>query len=98
MRIHVLGLAGLMISVLVHAATQNRGPAAPFRIDDLAFMSGDWQESSGSSQVDEHWTGVAGGSMMGMSRTVSGGRTVGFEYLRIESRTDGIYYVAHPRA
>ena len=36
--------------------------------------------------------------MLGMSRTVSGGRTLSFEYLRIESRPDGIYYVAHPRA
>ena len=36
--------------------------------------------------------------MLGMSRTVSGARTVSFEYLRIETRPDGIYYVAHPRA
>ena len=36
--------------------------------------------------------------MLGLSRTVSGGRTLSFEYLRIETRPDGIYYVAHPRA
>jgi len=36
--------------------------------------------------------------MMGMSRTVVGEKTVEFEYLRIEQRTDGIYYVAHPKA
>ena len=36
--------------------------------------------------------------MMGMSRTVGGEKTVEFEYLRIEQRTDGIYYVAHPKA
>ena len=36
--------------------------------------------------------------MMGVSRTVAGGKTVEFEYLRIEERTDGIYYVAHPNA
>ena len=35
---------------------------------------------------------------MGLSRTVSGERTISFEYLRIESRPDGVYYVAHPRA
>jgi len=33
-----------------------------------------------------------------MSRTVAGEKTVEFEYLRIEQRADGIYYVAHPKA
>ena len=36
--------------------------------------------------------------MLGMSRTVAGDKTVEFEYLRIEQRADGIYYVAHPKA
>jgi len=36
--------------------------------------------------------------MLGMSRTVAGEKTVEFEYLRIEQRADGIYYVAHPKA
>lgn len=40
--------------------------------------------------------------MLGMSRTVAGVRagvrTVEFEYLRLEQRKDGIYYVAHPKA
>lgn len=35
--------------------------------------------------------------MMGMGRTVAGDKTVEFEYLRIEQRADGIYYVAHPK-
>jgi len=67
-------------------------------IQELSWMTGDWEITSGTSRVDEHWTDIAGGSMMGMSRTVSGGRVRSFEYLRIESRPDGIYYVAHPGA
>ena len=66
---------------------------------DLSWMSGDWQTAPGGRrQIEEHWTGVAGGSMMGVSRTVAGDKTVEFEYLRIEQRQDGIYYVAHPKA
>jgi len=62
-------------------------------------MTGDWQTPAGGRvQVDEHWTQSAGGSMLGMSRTVGGDKTIEFEYLRIEQREDGIYYVAHPRA
>ena len=65
---------------------------------DLSWIAGDWETILGSVRVDEHWTDLSGGSMLGLSRTVSGGRTLSFEYLRIETRPDGIYYVAHPRA
>ena len=66
---------------------------------DISWISGDWQTAPGGrKQIEEHWTAVAGGSMMGMSRAVAGDKTVEFEYLRIEQRTDGSYYVAHPGA
>ena len=66
---------------------------------DLSWMSGDWQTAAGGRrQIEEHWTAAAGGSMMGVSRTVAGDKTVEFEYLRIEQREDGIFYVAHPKA
>lgn len=68
-------------------------------IADLSWISGDWQTAPGGrTQIEEHWTKVAGGSMMGMSRTVAGDKTAEFEYLRIEQRADGVYYVAHPKA
>ena len=68
-------------------------------IADLSWIAGDWQTAPGGrAQIEEHWTSVAGGSMMGMSRTVAGEKTVEFEYLRIEQRADGVYYVAHPKA
>ena len=49
-------------------------------------------------QIEEHWTAPGGGSLMGLSRTVAGEKTVEFEYLRIEQRADGVFYVAHPKA
>lgn len=68
-------------------------------IADLSWIAGDWQTAPGGrAQIEEHWTNVAGGSMLGMNRTVAGQKTVEFEYLRIEQRADGIYYVAHPKA
>src|SRR4026207_172406 len=66
---------------------------------DVSWIAGDWQTAPGGrAQIEEHWTSVAGGSMMGMGRTVAGDKTVEFEYLRIEQRADGVYYVAHPKA
>ncbi len=78
---------------------QTPSPTPAQAISDLSWLAGDWQTAaSGRSQTDEHWTQPAGGSMMGLSRTVAGGRTYEFEYLRIEQRPEGIFYVAHPKA
>lgn len=76
----------------------NLSPQTP-TIADLSWISGDWQTAPGGrTQIEEHWTNVAGGTIMGMSRTVAGDKTAEFEYLRIEQRADGVYYVAHPKA
>jgi hypothetical protein len=88
----------LTISATIIAA-QTPTPSAAPTISDLSWLAGDWQTAAGGrSQTDEHWTQPAGASMLGLSRTVAGGRTYEFEYLRIEQRQDGIYYVAHPKA
>ena len=95
----ILGLAGIISpSIKSGEATQSDRPAQSFKIEDLAWISGDWETAPGRMQIDEHWTKVAGGSLIGMSRTVAGGKTVFFEYLRIEARGADIYYVAHPKA
>src|SRR6185503_14761525 len=68
-------------------------------LTDISWISGDWQTAPGGRrQIEEHWTAAAGGSIMGVSRTIAGDKTVEFEYLRIEQRADAIYYVAHPKA
>lgn len=88
----------LKLTFLALLLLANFPPQTP-TIADLSWISGDWQTAPGGrAQIEEHWTSVAGGSMMGMSRTVAGEKTVEFEYLRIEQRADGVYYVAHPKA
>jgi Domain of unknown function (DUF6265) len=67
-----------------------------------SFMAGSWIARSASSDgivqsSEEHWTHAAGGTMLGMNRLIVGGRTVFFENLRIESRPEGIFYLASPR-
>lgn len=71
---------------------------ASHTIAELNWMAGDWRTAPGRAQIEEHWTQPAAGSMLGMSRTVAGGKTVEFEYLRLEQRGADIYYVAHPKA
>jgi len=66
-------------------------------LSDLAWLAGGWQGTMGKAQIEEHWIQPAGGTMLGVSRTVASGRTVAFEFLRIESRADGAVYVAQPQ-
>ena len=79
-----------------HAASP---PSTAHTISELGWLAGGWQTPSGGrAQIEEHWTQPAAGTMIGMGRTVAGGRTVEFEYLRLEERGGDIFYVAHPKA
>lgn len=63
----------------------------------LAWLAGTWvsDDPEGPHTV-EHWLTPEGGSMLGVNRTAHGGRTVMFEYLRIEAQPEGIAYLASP--
>src|SRR3954463_4330330 len=65
-------------------------------LQDLAWLAGDWQLTSAAACVEEQWTQPSSNMLLGMSRTVAVGRTTSFEFVRIEARADGIYYVAQP--
>jgi hypothetical protein len=92
-------LKKFLLAVLFTLLLITNASSQTARLTDLAWISGAWHtEPGGRRQIEEHWTAVAGASMVGMGRTVAGDKTVEFEYLRIEQRADGIYYVAHPKA
>jgi hypothetical protein len=89
----------MMIPVPVYAlllATLFQVSPAPPGVEQLAWMAGSWKGDSGGAAVEEHWTAPSAGSMIGMNRTVFGGRKVSFEFLRIEARPDGVFYIASP--
>jgi hypothetical protein len=52
-------------------------------IATLGWMAGCWSQDGAEPGSVEQWTMPAGGTMLGMSRTVSDGETFFFEYLRI---------------
>jgi len=85
--------------ILSAMAQQTTQPVAALdhRIEDLAWFSGAWETDHGKTHVEEYWTRPAGDMMIGMGRSVRDERTVFFEFLRLEQRADGIYYVAQPR-
>jgi hypothetical protein len=67
-------------------------------IGQLRWLAGHWGLDPGSQKMasEEHWIAPAAGMMLAVSRTIFGGKVVHFEFLRIETRPDGIYYVAQP--
>ena len=66
-------------------------PLAP-----LAWIEGCWRGSVNQREFREQWMPLRGGMLLGVSQTVMGGKTQDYEYLRIESRPEGVYYVAKP--
>ena len=71
--------------------------AAPaFAAELPAWLAGHWQTRGGATTTDEVWLAPADGLMTGMSRT-SGGKKPFFEFVRLEQRSDAVYYIAQPR-
>ncbi len=79
-------------------AAETAARACGTSIDDVSWMAGSWQQVMPTGFIDEHWTPAAGDSMLGMSRFIADGKTAFFEYLRVEARPDGLYFIAHPKA
>lgn len=65
---------------------------------DLEWLTGAWAGQSDDGTItEEHWTQPRAGTMFGMNRTIADGRTVFFEFLRIERTAgDELHYVAAP--
>jgi hypothetical protein len=73
-------------------------PSAPVGgpLAALAWLEGCWKGTVNRREFREHWMPLRGNVLIGVSHMVMQDRTQGFEYLRLESRSDGIYYVAAP--
>ncbi len=59
-------------------------------------MSGKWCTRGGEQAMEEHWLPPRGDMLLGVSRTLKGGETIGFEYLRIFLADVHVTYIAQP--
>ena len=62
----------------------------------LAWMRGCWEGKVNQRDFREEWLPPAGDMMVGVSQTTLRDKTIDFEYLRLESRPEGVFYVAAP--
>ena len=65
------------------------GPIAP-----LAWLNGCWAGSVNQRDYREYWHPLRGGMMVGVSHNAWRERTVSYEHLRLESKPDGVFYIA----
>jgi hypothetical protein len=72
-------------------------PAAKPAVAALGWLAGTWGFERNGRAVVEHWLPPAGGTMLGLSRTVANGRTVEYEFIVLREDANGdVAYVARP--
>ena len=81
MRVTTAFLSG-MIAVSSAAAAESD-------ITALAWMAGCWAPEKGEPGSVEHWLAPAGGTMLGVSRTVKNGQTREFEFMQLRVNAEG---------
>lgn len=83
--------------MLVGSLAPARSLAAEHSLDQLSWLSGCWRTLDAEPGSGEIWTTPAGGSLLGLSRTVKGGQTTAFEFMRIGPLPDGrLAFFAQP--
>src|SRR6202012_23245 len=54
-------------------------------ISHLSWLSGCWNSEASEPGSGEQWLPLAGGTLLGVSRTVKQGKTVAFEFMQIRA-------------
>ena len=68
----------------------------PTTVDAFDWLKGCWRGTVNQRAFVEQWLPPAGGMIIGAGHTIMQGRTQDYEYLRLEARADGVFYVAVP--
>ena len=105
-RTGVLAALAALIGAAAHAQTPPPAPPAAAspeaaqgdvtNVAALAWLDGCWAGTVNQRDFREQWSPLRGGMLLGFGSTVYQDKTQNYEYLRIESRADGVYYVALP--
>jgi hypothetical protein len=85
-----------IVVVAVLACAADVASAQDSTIDRVKWLQGCWQATRGEATIEEQWMAPRGGTMLGMSRTVRGGRTAEYELVIIREQDGALAYEAHP--
>ena len=85
----------LAVVILLLAGVGTTARAAD--ISQLAWLGGCWKTETGEPGSGEHWLPLAGGTLLGVSRTVKQGKTIEFEFMQIRTVENGqLAFIAMP--
>jgi hypothetical protein len=88
----VLATASLLVS---QAQAQAQAPQSA--VERLSWLAGCWRSDGADAGSGEHWTPVAGGTLLGVGRSVRQGATVSHEFMQIREAADGkVVFIAQP--
>lgn len=85
----ILAITAVVLVSAIIGATRSEGPPRA-EIDNLRFMAGSWTCEIWGGRFDETWIVPAAGTMQGVGRHVSDGKTGFMEFLSIEPVGDGL--------
>jgi hypothetical protein len=69
---------------------------APVSIGHATWLAGCWSSQRSKATVEEQWMAPAGGTMLGMGRTIREGKLEDYELLLIRVQEGRVDYEAHP--
>ncbi|MET0534869.1 MAG: DUF6265 family protein [Steroidobacter sp.] len=73
------------------------GATAADDVASLTWLAGCWSPEKGEAGSVEQWLSPAGGTLLGMSRTVKNGRTIEFEFMQVRTNAEGkLVFIALP--
>ncbi|HWN08446.1 MAG TPA: DUF6265 family protein [Pyrinomonadaceae bacterium] len=72
-------------------------PQSKVSVAEMSWMSGCWQGRKGNAVIEEIWSKPAGGSMLGLGRTVNGTRTVFFEFMQFREENGNLVFRPQPQ-
>jgi hypothetical protein len=78
------------------ALLANAAAAQDLTVDRVSWLQGCWRSDNGQTTIEEQWMAPRGGSMLGMGRTVRGGKTADYELVLIAEQGGRLAYKAHP--
>ena len=97
----------LLLTIMAAGSAQNAsqpaggGPAPkPSRseasLKNLAWLAGCWEGRQGQATIEEIWSRPAGGSMLGLGRTVKAGKTTAYEFMQFREENGSLVFLPQP--
>jgi hypothetical protein len=91
---------GLLMIVAVGSLSAAGAASRAGGVETLAWLTGCWQQTGARGTSEEHWTRPAGGTMLGVSRTVrkvaDRDTTTEYEFARVFARDGKLVYGVLP--